>query len=251
MYRSVIFAVLALVGGCAGTLPGPPGAEGSKAIAQAKTVGVISAVGHTFALQKMGITVFGNELNEVPIGAWGIDDAVAGKVSALLSKRYAVKRVSYASGDLEAKVDDVIRKVAASSKHDLYIVVTRTSAPIGTSNQIMTGLGMIELGGVLFPDNVKLFAVTAVQVYDGRTLERLAWQRTGSYPASMGIGGDVPQRSLDRSWWPATPQAVHNEKLKVATRALVSDGLDGTILEVMGMDTGRKGKPDTWSPFKK
>jgi hypothetical protein len=115
----------------------------------------------------------------------------------------------------------------------------------------MTGLGLLEYGGALNPDNVKLFAVTAVQVYDGRTFERLASQRIGSYAESLGIGGDVniPQRALDRSWWPATAQAVHNEKLKAATRTLLTDALARTIPEVMGMSTGRK--MESWSPFKK
>ncbi len=165
-------------GGCAGGF-GAPSAEASKTISQAKTVGVISAVGHKFALQKMGITVFGNELNEVAINSWGIDDAVANKISALLSKRYAVRRISHASGDLDAGAPDVIRKIAASQKHDLYVVVIRSAAPFGSSNQTVTGLGMIEAGGPINPDNVTLFAVTTVLVYDGRTFEQLGWQRTG------------------------------------------------------------------------
>src|SRR5687767_12657722 len=94
MYRSILVALLLLVGGCAGSPLGGLSAEGSKSVAQAKTVGVISAVGSRFALQKVGITAFGNELNEVPIGAWGLDDAVASRVSAVLSKRFTVKRIA-------------------------------------------------------------------------------------------------------------------------------------------------------------
>ena len=162
MYRSVILAVLLMfVGGCAGGF-GAPSVEASKAIAQARTVGVISAVGHKFALQKMGITVFGNELNEVAIGSWGIDDAVASKVSALLSGRYAVRRIGPPAGLDADNAQDVVRKIAASQKHDLYVVVARSTAPFGSSNQTVTGLGMIEAGGVINPDNITLFAVTTI-----------------------------------------------------------------------------------------
>lgn len=234
MCRTVVAALLLLVGGCAGGF-GAPSVEASKTISQARTVGVISAVGHKFALQKMGITVFGNELNEVPINAWGIDDAVAGKVSALLSKRFAVSRISYSSGDLEAGIQDVIRKIAASHKHDLYVVVIRSTAPFGTSNQTVTGLGMIEAGGIINPDNVTLFAVTTVLVYDGRTFEQLGWQRTGVDGISIGKTINAPTRTLDRTWWPATPQTVHNEKLKSATRSLVVEGLGTTIPQIMGL----------------
>jgi hypothetical protein len=225
--------LLLVVGGCAGGL-GAPSVEASKTIAQARTVGVISAVGHKFALQKMGITVFGNELNEVPI-SWGIDDAVAGKVSALLSGRYAVKRISPPAGLDADNAQDVVRKIAASQKHDLYVVVARSTAPFGSSNQTVTGLGMIEAGGILYPDNVTLFAVTTVLVYDGRTFERLGWQRTGVEGISIGKTINAPTRSLDRTWWPATPQAVHSEKLKAATRALAVEGLSATIPQIMGM----------------
>jgi hypothetical protein len=233
MHRSVVVALLVLLGGCAGGF-GAPSVEASKTIAQARTVGVISAVGHKFALQKMGITAFGNELNEVPI-SWGIDDAVAGKVSALLSGRYAVRRISPPAGLDADNAQDVVRKIAASQKHDLYVVIARSSAPFGSSNQIVTGLGMIEAGGIINPDNVTLFAVTTVLVYDGRTFERLGWQRTGVESISIGKTINAPTRSLDRTWWPATPQAVHSEKLKAATRALAVEGLSATIPQIMGM----------------
>jgi hypothetical protein len=238
MYRSVLVALLLLVGGCAGGF-GAPSVEASKTIAQARTVGVISAIGHKFALQKMGITVFGNELNEVPI-SWGIDDAVAGKVSTLLSGRYAVRRISPPAGLDADNAQDIVRKIAASQKHDLYVVVARSSAPFGSSNQIVTGLGMIEAGGIINPDNVTLFAVTTVLVYDGRTFERLGWQRTGGEGISIGKTINAPTRSLDRTWWPATPQAVHNEKLKAATRALAVEGLSATIPQIMGMTKSAK-----------
>ncbi|MBO0766989.1 MAG: hypothetical protein J2P50_20685 [Hyphomicrobiaceae bacterium] len=227
-------ALLLLTGGCAGGF-GAPSTEALKTMAQAKTVGVISTVGDKFALQKMGLTVFGNELNEVAINSWGIDNAVANKVSALLSKRYTVRRVSYSGGGPDAGVEDILRKVAASQKCDLYVVVARSTAPVGSSNQSVSGLGMIEVGGVLNPDNVTLFAVTAVSVYDGRTFESLGAQRTGFEGLSFTKTINAPTRTLDHSWWPATPQAVHNEKLKAATRALVEQGLATTVPQIMGL----------------
>jgi hypothetical protein len=238
MRRSVVVALLLLVGGCAGGF-GAPSVEATKTIGQARTVGVISAVGSKFALQKMGITVFGNELNEVAVDAWGIDDAVVNKVGALLNRRYAVRRVTYPKGAFADSEDlqGVVRRIAAAQKFDLYVIVTRASAPFGSSNQIVTGLGMIEAGGVINPDNVTLFAVSTVHVYDGRTFERLGWQRIGSDGISLGIGKAInaPTRTLDRTWWPATPQAVHNDKLKSATRTLMDQGLAATIPQIMGL----------------
>jgi len=250
MYRSIAVALLLCVGGCTGFGLGPPSPEATKAMSKAKTVGVISAVGHKFALQKMGITVFGNELNEVPIDSWGIDNAVASRISALLSKRFTVKRIGVPQGafasyespggafrDSDADLQGIVRKLAAPQNCDLVIVVIRAGIPFGSSNQTVVGLGMIEAGGALNPDNVHLYAVMTILVYDGRTFERLHWHRVGLEIGASLVGKviNAPYRTLDRTWWPATPQAVHSEKLKAATRALVEQGLATGLPEVMGM----------------
>jgi hypothetical protein len=252
MYRSVFVALLLLAGGCTGLGIGAPAPEALKAFEKARTVGVISAVGHKFALQKIGVTVFGNELKEVAIESWGIDAAVASNVSAQLGRRFTVKRISYPKGafasyespaafsDTGAELQGIVRKLAASQNCDIVIVVTRGGAPFGSTNQTVAGLGMVEHGGALFPDNVTLYAVTTIHVYDGRTFERLHWQRTGFEfgGALVGMGGtaiNAPSRKLDRSWWPATPQAVSSDKLRATTRALVEQSVGATIPQVMGM----------------
>ncbi|MBX9588546.1 MAG: hypothetical protein K2X43_04525 [Hyphomonadaceae bacterium] len=255
MHRAIVIAVLLLVGGCTGSL-GLPSPEASKAIAGAKTVGVISAVGHKFALQKIGVTVFGNELNEVPIDSWGIDDAVVSRVSALLGTRFAVKRISYPKGafasyespsaftDSGAVLQGIVRTIAASQKHDLYVVITRAGVPFSSTNQAVAGLGMVEAGGLINADNVHLFAITTVHVYDGRTFERLGWQRTEFQIGASLVGRVIngPYRTLDRTWWPANPQAVHTDRLKSATRALVEHSLATTIPEVMGTKTAERAR---------
>jgi hypothetical protein len=254
MYRSILVAVLLLVGGCVGTPLGGMSDAGSKTVAQAKTVGVISAVGSKFALQKVGITVFGNELNEVPIGSWGLDDTVASRVSGVLSKRFTVKRITVPQGtfaayekpapfgDSDATLQSIVRQLAGSAKFDLLIVITPAGVPFGGTNQTVAGIGLVEGGGVINPDNVTLYAVTAVHLYDGRTFERLLWQRPGFSIGSSMMGNIVnaPHRRLDSTWWPTTPQALHSEKYKAAARTLLADSISSTIPEMMGL-TGKKG----------
>ena len=63
-----------------------------------KCIGVISAIGDTLFLRKIGVTIFGNEENTAPIDAWRIDDFVAGKVGAFLGKSWTVRRVTYPKG---------------------------------------------------------------------------------------------------------------------------------------------------------
>jgi hypothetical protein len=244
MYRSVVVALLLLaLGGCAG-IAGVAAPETAKAVEKARTVGVISAVGSTFALQKVGITVFGNERNEVPIGSWGLDDAVAGQVSAALGKRFTVKRIGVPAGlawESESDLQANVRKLAGSANCDLYIVVTSAGTSFSGTNQYVAGVGMVEGGGAINPDNVTLYAVTAVHLYDGRTFERLLWQRPGfSIGGSIGNVVNGPHRRLDRTWWPATPQAVNSEKYKAAARALLTESVGATVPEMLGL-TGKKG----------
>jgi hypothetical protein len=254
MYRSVVVALALLVGGCAG-VAGVAAPETAKAVEKARTVGVISAVGSTFTLQKVGITVFGNELKEVPASSWGLDDAVASKVSAVLGQRFTVKRISvpqdafaaYESpggvlGDSDATLQAIVRKVAGSANCDLYIVVTRAGAAFSSTNQVVTGVGMVEGGGgIIYPDNVTLFAVTAVSLYDGRTFERLLWQRPGfSIGGSIGNFVNGPHRQLDRTWWPATPQ--DNDKLKTAARTLLADSVAQIVPDMVGLKGGASPK---------
>ena len=255
MHRAIVIALLLLVGGCADSL-GLPSPEASKTIADAKSVGVISAVGHKFAVQKIGITVFGNELNEVPIDVWGIDDAVANKVGALLGGRFAVKKINYPKGiftpyetptaftEPDAVLQGIVRNVAGSQKFDLYIVVTRAGVPFGSSNQAVSGLGIVEVGGLINVDNVHLYAITTVHVYDGRTFERLHWRRTDFQIGASLLGKVIngPHRTLDRSWWPHNAQVAQNEKLKSATRALVEQSLATTIPDVIGAKTAAREK---------
>jgi hypothetical protein len=254
MYQAIVAMFALLVGGCAGGFSGLPAPEASKAIGGAKTVGVVSAIGHKFTLQKVGITVFGNELNEVPIDSWGIDDAVANKVSVLLGSRFTVKRINFpketfasyekpsAFTDSSAVLQGIVRNLAVSQKHDLYVVVTRAGVPFGNTNQTVAGLGMIEAGGTLNPDNVHLFAIITVHLYNGQTFQQLHWQRAEFSIGSSLLGNVIngPHRRLDRTWWPANSHAVHNDRLKSATRALVEQSLATTIPDVMQSKTAER-----------
>jgi hypothetical protein len=209
-----------------------------------KSVGIISAIGHKFALQKVGITVFGNELKEVPIGSWGIDDLVVAKITAALGKRYDVSRIGYAKGafgkfeaegglfrDREAELREAVRKVAASQKRDFYLVVTRGSTSFGTTNQFVTGLGLVVAGGALV-DNSNLVAISVLHLYDGRTFELIKRQSASIGQATFMMTIKGPNRKVDQAWWPSGP-AAQSEKLRSATQALVAQSMSMTAPELL------------------
>ena len=162
----------------------------------------------------------------------------------MLSKRFTVKRINAPAGftwDSEAALQANVRKLAASANCDMYILVTDAGVPFRGTNQYVSGVGLVEGGGAINPDNVTLFAVTAVHLYDGGTFERLLWQRPGfAIGGSIGNVVNAPHRALDRTWWPATPQAVHSEKYKAAARALLTESIGAAVPEMMGL-AGKKG----------
>jgi len=57
-------------------------------------IGVVAAIDDEFAVQKIGITVFGNELAEAPV-EWGFDDIVVERVRAAAPAGTAVRRIAF------------------------------------------------------------------------------------------------------------------------------------------------------------
>lgn len=205
---------------------------------------VASNLGQTFGVQKIGAMVFGNSLDQVAIGAWGIDDAAVRKASQILTKQFAVRRIYLSktkqtgnetrtgswsffrnsSGDPAR----VLRAAAGTGKCDVYLVLTRSSSSYGGTNQVLTGLGIVDHSVLM--ERVYLFASYAIQIYDGKTFEVLK----SDIPANehslvqgfTGPGINAMYRRVDKSWWPATPQAAaQSAQLRNATRELVEKGI--------------------------
>ena len=215
---------------------------------QRKRVCVISAIGDTYSLQKVGITVFVNALDKVPIEAWGIDASVASKISSQLSHRFDARRIDYPKGAFAAleatksvfssdykerreELRDIVRGIVGSESCDLCLVVTKTGSVLGNTNQSLYGLGILDHGSLVFT-NITLFVLWEVRVYDGKTYAVLAHQRarSGEMPFMAVIHG--PHRKLDQSWWPAPGQLAQNAKLKQATFELVDQSMTPVIAEL-------------------
>jgi hypothetical protein len=55
-----------------------------------RTIGVVSEIGDSFSIRQIGVTVFDNEENIVPVDNWGLDALVAAKAGAILKARFNV-----------------------------------------------------------------------------------------------------------------------------------------------------------------
>ncbi|MCK1517943.1 hypothetical protein IVB22_36770 [Bradyrhizobium sp. 190] len=208
-------------------------------------IGIISAIGDKFAVQKVGLTVFGNELTEVPIDAWSLDDLVVARVRAATSGVH-VRKIAYAKGAFEPyyrpptrllRNDDeeltaVVRQIAASSNCARYFVFTTYAAQLQGTNQSLPGIGVLHHGsGPL--SNTSLFANFVVRVFDGQSFaiaKRPSADLGAILAGSFGRLGQDPLTKLEAADFPAAPaDAVASSTLRDHTRALLAARLDKAV----------------------
>jgi hypothetical protein len=205
-------------------------------------IGVISAIGGKFAVRKVGFTVFGNELTEVPIPAWGLDDLVVARVRAAAS---GVRKIAYPAGAFETydrparrlgngdeELTAIVRQTAANSNCARYFVFTTYTGQLQGTNQSLPGIGVLQHGsGPL--GNTSLFANVAVKVFDGQSFAIAKGPSIdfGSILAgSFGRLGQDALTKLDAEDFPASPaDAPASSTLRDRTRALLAARLDKAV----------------------
>ena len=189
-----------------------------------RSVCVASAIGHTFHVQKIGVMVFGNALDKIPIDSWGIDDAAVRKIGQMLGKEFAVRRLSVPQAALHAyenpapfsgwgrdPLEELLRAAApAGGKCEFYLTVTRASTQFADKNQTLTGLGMLDHALGVFGYAYHLYAAFSVRVYDGN-FKFLKGELATTDPlltlqSFMGPGIRAMYRKVDQTWWPEPPQ---------------------------------------------
>ena len=224
----------------------PPGPKPPKQATATETgpcaIGVIAAIGDHFSVQHVGLTVFGNELIEVPIEPWGIDDLVVTRVRAAAGGSTAVHRIVYAKGafdryyhppsQLFSKPDNdlptIVRTITASSHCDRYLVVTKSSGQYGGTNQTMDGLGVVTNSSSGMFNTGALFAYVQVTVFDGQSFA-IREDPLGTVGARLAasLSKDDSIQQLKDFEPPATPEAtINNARLRDGARALLSAKLD-------------------------
>jgi hypothetical protein len=248
----VAFALLLLISGSVALAQQPAKpkvptvAATPKAPDNGKCIGVISAIGDTLFLRKIGMTVFGNEENSAPVDSWHIDDFVADKISAYLSKSWSVKRINYPKGAL-ASLDGqhslfynasedlrgILQRVTSSSKCNYYVLVGKTGSGLGNTNQSIYGLGIVETSSLIMGTHDFAHALFAINIYDGQNFKELGHRGAATQPWSLlgdlqGPGIHGPYREVEHSFWPQAA-AVQDLKLRDAIRSLIDQALDKTM----------------------
>jgi hypothetical protein len=210
-------------------------------------VGVISVIGDEFVVQRVGLTIFGNEYSEVPIEGWGIDDLVMTRVRAALPNT-AVKRITYPKGtfapyDHPAPAlfrnsrDDltaIVRQITANAGCQRYVVVTKLTGQVDGTNQTHRGIGVLNRGiGTGALSHTSLFTDVDVSIFDGQTFapHKNTFNLEGSLKrALLGEWARDPLSKLENDAFPE-PAAVAaaSATLRDRTRSLLTAVLDKTL----------------------
>jgi hypothetical protein len=203
--------------------------------------GVIIAVGDVFGVQKIGLTVFGNEYTEVPV-SWGLDDLIFARTRAAAGG-IPLRRISYAKGTFDSyyhpqsslfrndrqDLAERVRQIAGNAGCERYYVFTRLSGQVQGTNQFIEGVGVLNRGiGLL--NSTSLFANLGLTVFDGQTFEiRKAPVDLEAVMKRMvaSLAGDPSLNKIDDSAFPVPPEeAAKSAVLRDGIRNLLTERLD-------------------------
>jgi hypothetical protein len=205
-------------------------------------LGVISAVGDRFAVQKFGLTVFETEESEVPID-WGLDDLILARVRAATGADPTVHRIAYPKDvfepfyhptsrflpDPREGLPAIVRSITPNANCERYLIVTRLKGQLPGTNLMLDGIGTYNRGLGSIIRHSQLFANIAVSVLDGRTYERIT-RPFANFGARLAEGlrlTEDPLTKLDNSFFPEpAAAAASSTTLRERTRALVTARVD-------------------------
>jgi hypothetical protein len=229
------------------------GAPAAAAAQRGRCIGVIPHIGDRFVVQTIGVMAFGNDLKEVPIESWGLDDLVVARVRAAAGASVAARRIAYPASafepfdhppsrlfrNAEKDLKSVVQAIASTGGCERYVVVVKDTNADRMTNQTFTGIGIFSRAG----GDIHLFALTALFVFDGHTFEVLkkgvgspVEEKLGSNPTLYELTRTNPMRGPNLALkedfsWPPAPDAVMG--LRDATRALLAESLDKTLPELL------------------
>jgi hypothetical protein len=205
-------------------------------------IGVISAIGDQFVVQKLGITIFGNEYTEVPIDAWGLDDLVVVRVRAAVAPGTGVRKIAYpkaafapydhpAPALFRNSQDDltaIVRQITANAGCERYLVVTKFTGQVDGTNQTQRGIGVLNRGTSLL-SYTSLFTAIQVTVFDGQTfaIHKKPFSLGSVLAGTFSRMTQDPLTKLDNTAFPdPATDAAASATLRDSTRTLLTATLD-------------------------
>ena len=216
-------------------------------------LGVISALGDRFAVQKFGLTVFETEESEVSVDGWGLDDLVIARVRAATGADPAVRKIAYPKGAFEPfyhptsrflpdpreGLPAIVRSITPAANCERYLVVTRFKGQVPGTNLMLDGIGAYSRGLGSLVRHSHLFANVGVTLLDGGNYETISrpFAGLGTRLADGLRLTEDPLTKLDNSLFPEAAAVVPgNATLRERTRTLIAARLDQTLPNFLKSD---------------
>jgi hypothetical protein len=204
-----------------------------------KKIALITDIGSTFNVRKIGVMVFGNEEASVPVDGWGIDPFVTSKTATILKAHFNVVPLKLSRegkagladapgslfGDRAAHICSFLRKEAPGQSFAYYLWITPGLKRYRNTNQTLKGLGIVQ-GKDLITSNTFIHTLFAVEVMDGQNCNHIRVEEPSAGSGSLFEAIRGPNRKVEDSWMPAAPSAAAQDiRLKDAVKQLVEQGL--------------------------
>ena len=229
-----------LLGACAGVVSG-----GAPDLQGVRNVGIVTAFGDRFHVQKIGGAAFGNEHKEILVVPWGIDDLVVGRVRTLLGRNFNVKPVKYRKSPFMTPngggIGGMVHESVYPADVESYVVLTKGVSQVGATNQSVGGLGILATEGLNGSGTLLVHALYQVSVVSGQsftnrgTTSALLQGESVFDPTRMTFLNG-PYRQVDQSWWPTSLTTASIEHLKATAVELIDQSLPGTLRQMELID---------------
>jgi hypothetical protein len=187
-------------------------------LARIRTVAIISAVGESFAFERVHSSTFEwfapPDAHYLEISDWKIDDDVTRAVTAILSKRVTIKKVFFQRVDFGTWNYAILRqnifKLNGDPGIDAYILILRDwhYDAIGNSVHDLQGLGLYRRDVLSGESPEGVYASYRIVVIDANTGAIFA-SRAAAMP-----DGSLPWMKTSQSLWPKTPNDLTDAQQK-------------------------------------
>ena len=229
-------------------------------LASAKTVGIVSAIGDDFTFTRAGLTAPTEAEQHFAIQAWGLDDLITIRAGLLLGKRFQVVGLTYSRAPFAAqdtvspfamsnaisrlmkssedRLRELVRAQVAPQGLDVYVVVTKATAPYGSRSRAVAGIGAIERVAVL-GSSAQLHALYTITVIDGHTFKVIGKRQAGPLEGDELFRLKGPSREIGDDLLSAAQNPVGSDALKAAVIDLIDRGLPKTLQELQLVDQSK------------
>lgn len=260
-WQILLPVALAVLGGCAPEPYNIDSAALQQPGAPRRNVCVLSVVGQVFAVQKVGLTMFGNEHAATSIAAWNIDDFVAKEIAAVARGNVNVRSIPVSIADPASVREFNVhtrgpftkdnpaweaakRRASADKSCDLLVTVTAGFSKVSSTNQAVSGIGMLETPGVLaVPGKTFVHALMDLYLYDARTMQQLSWAGGWRRYAPMVDFLRGPNRQVDESWRIELAAVAASRRHREAVEGVVREGLADLVPRVLSFAAGKASRP--------